>query len=143
MKHLPVWSFIYLCVVFLYSVGPSVSFNTPLETKHKFLNLIIGCDKFYLYAFIPPLSHYFLKETCVVLIDLGGLISLPKSARILVKFFRDFNVFCLLLYKTSMSSVFTFTRLQCLLSFTFQDFNVFSVYFVLGQSIVIWPSDFE
>jgi len=45
MKHLPVWSFIHLCAVFPYSVGPNVSSNALLETKCKCLK-----------------SHYWLWE---------------------------------------------------------------------------------
>ena len=70
MEHLPVWNFIHLCAVFLYSIGPNVSSNAPLEMKCKCLNLIIGCEKFYLYAFIHPSSHYFWKKLWVVLINL-------------------------------------------------------------------------
>jgi len=46
-----------------------------------------------------------------------GVCFFTKRVRILVKVFRDFNIFSLYIFKTSMSSV-----------FTFQDFNVFSLY---------------
>ena len=37
MKHLPVWSFMHRCAVFLYLVRSSVSSNAPLEAKCKCL----------------------------------------------------------------------------------------------------------
>jgi len=132
MKHLPVWSFIHLCVIFLYSVGPSVSSNASLETKCKCLNLIIGYEKFYLYAFVPPSSHLFLKKKmCVVLIGLG--VSFLHQACLhfseTLKHFKDFNVFIHLNFqKTTMSSSFSFQRLQYLQSLHFQNFNAFSLY---------------
>ena len=90
-----------------------------------------------------PISHivfFFKKKMYVVLISLG-VCFFTKRVRVLVKDFKDFNVFCLT--ETSMSSVFTFSktsmsfvlqRLQCLLSLCFKtsmsylhlkDFNVF------------------
>jgi len=83
---------------------------------------------------------FLYKKMCDWSDRFGGLFLYQACSHfsILVKTFRDFNVFSLYIFKTSMSPVFTFqdfnvfslyiSRLQCLLSFTFQDFNVFSLY---------------
>jgi len=112
MKHFPMWSFIHLGAVFPNSVGPSVFSNAPLETKCECLKSHYWLWEILFVYFPSSFVALFLKKICVVLISLG-VCFFTKRVRILVKVFE-----------TSMSSV-----------FTFQDFNVFSLYILRLQCL--------
>ena len=77
MKHLSVWSFIHLCAVFPYSVGPSVSSNAPLEAKCKCLKSHYRLWEILSVCFHSSFVSLFLRK-CVLFWSVWGFASLPS-----------------------------------------------------------------